>query len=593
MKLRDFLIWKGCWRAWADGGKKMYILWTMVKLCLLMASNFGYWEAARRKWNMNVYLLPAVTIGAQFCVMFAAGLLNYLGEAAELMYCGGLILLLWQLYREKGRFWKLLRPYCSWGYGLFLLGMLVSLTALRGKTLAGIDNFTHWAVVVKNLLLYDRFPTFAQEAVTFTSYPLGSAAGIYYFCRHVSDGEWAFMLGQAYMMLSMLLPLFSRGRGLAAATLVAVMGNFLLCYDIPITELLVDTLLPLTAGAMLASVALGSGETGSAIYRYSLPMLVLTLNVKNSGLFFCAVGLLLMWHLLRKQGKSLKPVLAVALVLLAVSSLWKHHCDYVFVNSRMSQHAVSMEYFQMRLGERTPEEMARILRGVVSYVLSRKPLGYLAAWLAAGLGCACLTGNGKRWGILAAVCVGLYAAWTVSLAGMYLFSMSVQEALELLSIERYCRTMDILLYYLLTAFCLSCLPEGCPKRWLAGGLVTALALTTWVGSCGVLATIAAPPQGDTALRERMEEMVAEYGVEKGYSYLICDPVAGGYAMFALRYCMNTSRVQQVAITAPEQMDIEKDYDYVFLLDTENPILEQWVLENYPEQAGRTVIQCIK
>ena len=91
----------------------------------------------------------------------------------------------------------------------------------------------------------------------------------------------------------------------------------------------------------------------------------------------------------------------------------------------------------------------------------------------------------------------------------------------------------------------------------------------------------------------MEEMVAEYGVEKGYSYLICDPVAGGYAMFALRYCMNTSRVQQVAITAPEQMDIEKDYDYVFLLDTENPILEQWVLENYPEQAGRTVIQCIK
>ena len=93
----------------------MYILWTMVKLCLLMASNFGYWEAARRKWNMNVYLLPAVTIGAQFCVMFAAGLLNYLGEAAELMYCGGLILLLWQLYREKGRFWKLLRPYCSCG----------------------------------------------------------------------------------------------------------------------------------------------------------------------------------------------------------------------------------------------------------------------------------------------------------------------------------------------------------------------------------------------------------------------------------------------------------------------------------------------
>lgn len=571
----------------------MYILWTIAKLCLLMASNFGYWEAARRKWNMNVYLLPAVTVGAQFCVMFAAGLLNYLGQAAELMYVGGLLLLLWQLYREKGRFWKLLRPYINWGYGLCFLGMLVSLAALRGKTLSGIDNFTHWAVVVKNLLLYDRFPTFAQDAVTFTSYPLGSAAAIYYFCRHVSDGEWAFMLGQAYMMFSMLLPLFACGKGLTTAILVAVMGNFLLCYDIPITELLADTLLPLTAGAMLVSVARGCEEEGNAVYRYSLPMLVLTLNVKNSGLFFCVLGLLLMWRLLRKQHKSLKPLLVMALALLAVSSLWKHHCEYVFVNSQMSQHAVSMEYFKMRLGERTAEDMARILRGVVSYVLSRKALGYFAAWLAAALGCAWLGGKRRHWGILAAVCVGLYAAWSAALAGMYLFSMSAQEALELLSIERYCRTMDILLYYLLTAFCLSCLPEGCWKRWAAAVVLTALTVAVWVGGCGGFATIAAPPQGDTTLRERMEEMVAEYGVDEGYAYLICDPVAGGYAMFALRYCMNTCRVQQVAITAPEQMEIEKDYDYVFLLDTDNPILEQWVLDNYPEQAGRTVIRCIK
>lgn len=571
----------------------MYIFWTMVRLCLLMASNFGYWEAARRKWNMNVYLLPAVTIGAQFCVMFVAGLLNYLGEAARLMYFGGLLLLLWQVYREKGRFWKLAAPYVSWGYGLFLLGMLVSLAALRGKTLSGIDNFTHWAVVVKNLLQYDRFPTFAQDAVTFTSYPLGSAAGIYYFCRHVSDGEWAFMLGQTYMMLSMLLPLFACGKGLAAAILMAVVGNFILCYDIPITELLVDTLLPLTAGAMLVSVARGCEETGNAVYRYSLPMLVLTLNVKNSGLFFCVLGLLLMWRLLRKRNESLKPLLIMALALLAVSSLWKHHCAYVFINSQMSQHAVSMEYFKMRLAERTAKDMARILRGVVSYTLTRKTLGYLAAWLAAALGCAWLGGRRKHWGILAAACVGLYAAWTVALAGMYLFSMSTQEALELLSIERYCRTMDILLYYLLTAFCLSCLPEGCWKRWAAVVVLTALAVAVWAESCGGFATIAAPPQGDTTLRERMEEMVAEYGVDTGYAYLICDPVARGYAMYVLRYRMNTSRVQQVAITAPEQMEIEKDYDYVFLLDTDNPILEQWVLNNYPEQAGRTVIRCIK
>ena len=47
------------------------------------------------------------------------------------------------------------------------------------------------------------------------------------------------------------------------------------------------------------------------------------------------------------------------------------------------------------------------------------------------------------------------------------------------------------------------------------------------------------------------------------------------------------------VTDKSQMAVEKNYDYVVILDAGNPVIEAWVEENYPEQAGRTVIQCFK
>ena len=53
---------------------------TLLQLGMFVLSNLGYWEYFREKHKINVYFVPLFTIAVQFCVLFAAGILNCLKE---------------------------------------------------------------------------------------------------------------------------------------------------------------------------------------------------------------------------------------------------------------------------------------------------------------------------------------------------------------------------------------------------------------------------------------------------------------------------------------------------------------------------------
>lgn len=123
-----------------------------------------------------------------------------------------------------------------------------------------------------------------------------------------------------------------------------------------------------------------------------------------------------------------------------------------------------------------------------------------------------------------------------------------------------------------------------------------LLLTVLVGMWGSLEGFQTVFQSrsDPSQRQYLESILDEYGVEKGYSYLICaqDGVYH-YEAYVYRYCLDTDRVAQIQVAQASQMEIEKDYDYIIVLDEDNPVIAQWIAEHYPEQAGRQVIQCFK
>lgn len=235
---------------------------TWIKGLLLMLSGGGYGLYFHRKYNINVYFLPMYTLSVWFVALFAGGILNCLGQMAWLIYLLGFFL----LWRE-GHGNKVRGKRIPVGYGFFLVGLIVVGVLVRGKIFTQIDNFTHWATVVKNMLSTDRFPSFQDPAIEFSSYPLGTAALLYYVCRMTSRTEPVQMWTQAFFVLSALLPLFScckKNRGIYGI-LVAVMAGFLLCYNVPMTELLVDTLMPL-AGMATVLFILASLRGGADVF---------------------------------------------------------------------------------------------------------------------------------------------------------------------------------------------------------------------------------------------------------------------------------------------------------------------------------------
>lgn len=574
---------------------------TLLKLGLLLLSYLGYWEFFRGRCRMNVYFAPAFTIAAQFAVMFLPGLLNFLPEAVWALYLGGFVLLIDALRREKLGF---VRHYINWGYALLFLALAVMALAFRGKIVTWFDNFTHWAVAVKNMLAADRFPTFAQEAVTFTTYPLGSTAMIYYFCRFTSSEEDFWMLAQGFMLLCMLLPMFACGKknGFISAIFLALMGNFLLCYNIPLTELLVDTLLPLAGAAMLLFLHRECLREEAPLSAYfALPILFWVMNIKNAGLLLVVTGVgLLLWYS-KKQGRETKPVIVTALILLSGYFLWERHCDYVFYNNTISQHEISLDYFSIHLGEKTLADawqiicltaQAMVFRRELLYVLGLLAVLWVLTWLLAPQ-------RKKQLRDLTAFLGISFVVYAVSLMAMYISSMSLMAALELQSIDRYIRIWEILAFYLMAVYA-AALMTGVRQERLVSLLLTAAMACVWVGYYGGVRTIAQPQyygteaRYDPAERLRYEAPIAEYGVQPGYAYLICaeDNVLW-YPAFLWAYHLDSNDIMQIKVTEEAQLDIEKNYDYVVILDEDNPVIEGWVEKAYPDQAGRTVIQCFK
>ena len=563
----------------------------LIRLAALMGSYFGWWEYFRRRWKVGVYFLPAFTLAVHFTLLFLPGLFNFLEEMSLLLYFGGMVLALDALRREK---LSLFQPYLNVGYGFAIVLFGIVALSVRGRVFTWFDNFTHWATVVKNMLQFDRFPTFAQTAVGFPSYPLGSSTLVYYFCNVTSDEESMQMLAQGFLDVCMLLPVFSyvKKQPVACGILALVLGNFLLGYNTPVQELLVDTLLPLTA---MASIAFAHQqylhrEEGQNIWLV-FPMLFLTLNIKNAAFFFLAVAVVLLLFWQRKAGLPLKNVLWVLLALGIGYFLWDRHCDYVFVNADMTQHAISAAYMKGRLSEKTPQVMLTIVRNVFRFAFTRKEFLWMlgSGVLLGGLAWFTAPSLRKPFARIAAFFIPVYLLYIVSLAGMYVFSMSASGALGLESIDRYMRTIDIAyLYWLLIgSFCLlNSLSNG---RFSA--VVSLLLIAGAVGLWqGYTPSKLDAPDGD-AIRREISSILDEYGVAPGHCYLI---LGSGekelYRHYVYRYCLNSPDVTSLVVTEAAQLDAQKEYQYIIIEDTDNPVVQAWVQEHYPDQVGQLVIQ---
>ena len=240
------------------------------------------------------------------------------------------------------------KAYQKTGYVYLGFVLVVILLSVNGKVVSHYDNFSHWALVVRQMLLTDRFPNFQDNIIVYQEYPLGSAAFIYYVAKTVGQAESVSMFAQSYMITACILPVFMycrKNRALSFA-FMCLMTNFIFVYNIKITDLLVDTLLPLAAMSMLLFTYYAGKNMSTCTELYlTIPFSIWVLQIKNAGIYFCVIATL--WILSRikirkgkfRKGEAVKTALT-AFVPYVSLLLWQKHCDYVFLKADTSTHAI-------------------------------------------------------------------------------------------------------------------------------------------------------------------------------------------------------------------------------------------------------------
>lgn len=433
---------------------------TILRLIAFFLSVLGYVLFAHIELRARFRYSFIFVLSSISCVIYFSGLVGLLEPATWVVFAGGIILLLVYVIKKQ------LSTMFNWKavnvlnivFGLALVILVVSLLNAR---FIHYDNYSHWGVVVKYMLLNDSFPDASSAIIDFKTYPLGSSSYLYYFCKIVGGSQGLMLVGQAILILACFFAMFSVVWDRRRLMLPALLGLFLSLMSIfnisiRINTLLVDFLLP-----SLALAAIGI----MVMHRYHFkrmcifitPILALLSVTKNSGLFFSAICFGYLIYIALRSKKYRAPtkrwarVLAALLVIsltLSTFLAWQVHSGKTFEGEN-SKHTMSMDNFEEVYTDKTPEIISEITDKYVSEVFSLQSqatmaillfnVAAVAAYLIARLGFK------KRWKLLnwlIALDIAV-VVYYVGIYAMFILTMPVDEALILAGFERYASSMVI------------------------------------------------------------------------------------------------------------------------------------------------------
>ena len=440
---------------------------SVVRAAVFVLSAWGCGFAAHRVLKIHAYFTPVFTMAGISLIVYAGGLFGALRPAAYLVLAGGLAgsaYFFCLLFRKKtGIHMPGFFGVCFGAVTLAFARLILHLKLLH------YDNFSHWAVMVKYLLSANRFPGADTELVTFLDYPPGSSVFVYYVCLFLGRSQGVMLLAQTALIFACFLAVFGiveeRRRFLLYSFLA--MGCAMLSYlnlTVRINNLLVDFLLPLLAMASAAC----SYRCRRQIWQASLLSGVILGYlgiVKNTGLIFAAFAFApyLRNAFFRKprgnreseEGRPAPKGTRWAAALLTAAAavlpylLWQYHLGTTLAGYEGK--------FSISAAGGTPGSatVAPDLYGVIAgrFVKEALDLSGRAAQVfllcnlaAAGAMVFARLYLKRRWGLLRTLLLGdvMTVGYYAGILGLYLFSMTEEEALRLAGFERYACSIMVL-----------------------------------------------------------------------------------------------------------------------------------------------------
>lgn len=552
---------------------------------LLIISMMGYVGLLMRRLHIHAAFAPAIFCAGVSSVLFAAGILNLLPLTAFLVFVAGLVL--FALDAKNAAVRGNNRPQPAGCIVLYAVLLLFFFLHLKDAHYTHYDNFSHWALVVREILLTDRMPCYKDTLLFFKSYPLGSALTIYYVCKIIGNSEACYLFAQAMMSISFLLPLaaFVKKKW-QSVILVFLFGIYALISNISIYDLLVDTVMPLAAVAAVCLILYEEKASRETILALA-PLMIFLIQVKSSGLFFAAScwGIWIIKNLSAVRGdRRLFLHFALYDVGLPLASflIWHKHVRLVFDPLEDALHVVSFSYYSTQLSQKTASIIRDIWKALVACVFSVDGRTFaLMALICVMLAILFFSSKDSRRRKALLILLGeilfLFASYIVGLFAMYIFSMPVAQLdfrTGLPGFDRYMCSGLLFLYGLSIIYALKYLPE---LNRFAAALLVALCLLPVYRCRSALNTLVTRQDYQSTDRFRFVTLLEDNNVKGERCYALYQTNNDSYYYYLSAYELRSLCCDWFSCEKNYE-ELKEKYNYLIILEQDEQI-QNWLTAN--------------
>lgn len=423
---------------------------------LFWLSIIGYMLFLKYKFNItDEILLGFVFIGISLLI-FVFGILNLLTIGSYLILLGGIILFLKTFKeRKKDIITSLRKPNFNM---IIIFFMVVYVTiAFYNSHLIHYDNFSHWATIVKSILLNDSFPNFEATTIYFKAYQPGTACFIYYFCRWFKFSEGMMIIAQNYLFIALISSVLSfvKGRYRVIFRILFVFTFvFAFTFNILPFDLLVDSILSVIL-IFIFSLFILYKDNDKMLFTSLLPCVLYLCLVKNCGfaLAFLVCCCNLLFYILKGNFKlGLTNSLKLGISCIVLLLIWSAHVKYGFGTIGLSSHhALTFDNILTHLETLGTDTILKFLKIYLDRFLDLKNNFGNVVMLIVNLILVLIIllkkekKDKKFYKVVLMFIDLLYFAYYIILCLMYIFSMGTEELLRIACFDRYILTMVLAL----------------------------------------------------------------------------------------------------------------------------------------------------
>lgn len=569
-----------CLKLFKRGVEILDIMMSM-KILVLILSFLGYILILRDKLDVKVEFMPIIITSIIGITMFVGGIFHIMPIVTVLILIFGIIQLrlLKRVSFDMDEILKLL---------LFTIIALIAMWLLRNVQFTHYDNFSHWALVVREMLAIDSMPTSASKIIEFNSYPTGTAGFIYYICKIVGETEGIMAFSQLFIIISAIFSCFAfiNKKNWYMVVVLVFSAIYFIGYNVTVTELLVDTVLSVL-GIALVSIILYYRDELDKVILFTMPIMVFLICIKNSGVYFWIISAICIFYMIKKNEDSAvyKKMFRIYSILVPILFLvmWKIHTTLTFGKSGVSKHSMSIINYVKVLMTKSKGDLIVILKAFFEKTISLENPAIILIIVVIFIAAISLIIDklrktdldidfGKKMIFLSII---VYVTYTISLLGMYIFSMPINEAVQLAGYERYNKTIVMYMYGMIMLLYMdySIRKENINMKNIIISIVLILFVIMSSKENISWTTGEFSSAYDNKVRNRVVTLKNDYNIDeekKYYVYISDMDAAPDYVYYLSKYDFRSNDIVVGNSENPQDIDLN-NLDYIVILEKDNII----------------------